>query len=87
MRWIWNKNREAIFKNFNMVFLRLWNCGNFSLTLKDFFYKDGSYQLKTTCVDKCVGRCIYFCTIEEFLTQLGEKRWEFNQMKWYHDHS
>jgi Fe-S-cluster-containing dehydrogenase component len=34
---------------------------------------------RPACVDKCIGRCIYFGTIEELLAQLGNKRWKFGE--------
>ena len=29
---------------------------------------------KPACVDKCIGRCIYFGTIEELLAKMAEKK-------------
>jgi Fe-S-cluster-containing dehydrogenase component len=33
---------------------------------------------RPACVDKCIGRCIYFGEIEELLAQLVERRWKFS---------
>lgn len=32
---------------------------------------------RPACVDKCIGRCIYFGEIGELLTRLGNRRWMF----------
>jgi len=37
----------------------------------------GSCQSKPARADKCIGRCMYFGSIEELLASLGDKRWMF----------
>ena len=32
---------------------------------------------KLACVDKCIGRCIYFGTMEGLVGLLGDERWRF----------
>ena len=33
---------------------------------------------RPACVDKCIGRCIHFGTVEEVLARLGDKRLKIN---------
>ncbi len=32
---------------------------------------------RLACVDKCIGRCIYFGTMEGLVGLLGDERWRF----------